>query len=73
MHPPLGMVVQQRGGHLGAAGVVDANEQHLGNVFDNGSVRLGQGTQLLPGEAVHNSGMKSTTRAPCSWSMDSLT
>ena len=32
LHPTLGVVVDQRGGHLAAAGVVDAHEQHLGHV-----------------------------------------
>jgi hypothetical protein len=31
--PAVGVVVQQRGGHLGATGVVDADEQHLGRWF----------------------------------------
>ena len=30
--PARGVVVEQRGGHLGAAGVVDAHEQDLGDV-----------------------------------------
>jgi hypothetical protein len=41
-----GVVVQQRGGHLGAAGVVDADEQHLGKVGlsgHEGSLNAGGG------------------------------
>ena len=30
MHPAGGVVVEECGGHLGTAGVVDADEQHLG-------------------------------------------
>jgi hypothetical protein len=32
MHPALGVVVEQGGGHLAAAGVVDTDEQDLGRV-----------------------------------------
>ena len=32
---PRGVVIQQRGGHLGAPGVVDADEQDLGDFFHN--------------------------------------
>jgi hypothetical protein len=42
----LGVVVKEGGGHLAAAGVVDADEQDLGDVFADGSFGLGEGAQL---------------------------
>ena len=53
MHPALGVVVEQGGGHLAAAGVVHAHEQDLGGVLHQGSLALGEGAQALSGEAVH--------------------
>jgi hypothetical protein len=34
----------------------DTDEQDLGDVFDDGSFGLGEGAQLLAGEAVHEQG-----------------
>jgi hypothetical protein len=48
----LGVMVEEGGGHLAAAGVVDTDEQDLRHVFDDGSFGLGQCAQLLAGEAV---------------------
>jgi hypothetical protein len=56
MEAALGVVVEQGGGHLAAAGVVDTDEQHLGHLFDDGSFGLGEGAQLLAGEAVDEQG-----------------
>jgi hypothetical protein len=56
VHPPLGVVVQQRRGHLAAPGVVDAHEQHLRDLLDDGPFGLGQGAEPLTAEAVHEQG-----------------
>ncbi|CDZ91523.1 hypothetical protein RHRU231_840052 [Rhodococcus ruber] len=46
-----GVVIQQGGGHLGAAGVVHTDEQHLRNVLGDGAFGLGQCGQAFGGEA----------------------
>jgi hypothetical protein len=56
MDSALGVMVEQGGGHLAAAGVVDTDEQDLGHVFDDGSFGLGEGAQLLAGEPVNEQG-----------------
>ncbi len=56
MDPALGVMIQERGGHLGAAGVVDADEQDLGDVLHDGSFGLGEGAELLAGEPVDEQG-----------------
>jgi hypothetical protein len=71
--PARGVMIQERGGHLRAAGVVDADEQDLGDVLHESSFGSGEGAQALAGEAVHEQGMRSTTRAPRMRSIDSLT
>jgi hypothetical protein len=47
------VVVQQRGGHLASAGVVDTDEQHLGHVLHDGSFGLAKGAQPVAGEPVY--------------------
>ena len=52
MHLSLGVAVQQRGGHLTSAGVVDAHEQHFGHVLGDLSLGLGEGLQAFSREAI---------------------
>jgi hypothetical protein len=73
MDSAFGVVVEQGGGHLAAAGVVDTDEQDLGDLAHDGSLGLGEGAESLSGEAVDEQGMKSTTRAPDMRSIDSST
>jgi hypothetical protein len=47
--PALGVVVEQSGGHLGAAGVVDADEQDFGFVRHGVSLTSGDGVESLAG------------------------
>jgi len=56
MHSPCGVPVEQARGHLRAAGVVDADEQHLGYVFADGPVRLRQRSEPVGSEPAHQSG-----------------
>jgi hypothetical protein len=56
MDSALGVVVEEGGGHLAAAGVVDTDEQDLGDVAHDGSLGLGEGTEALAGEAVDEQG-----------------
>ena len=49
---PLGVVVEQRCRHLGAARVVDADEQDLGHLGHDSSFGLGEGAGALSGEAT---------------------
>jgi len=43
VHPTGSVVVEQGRGQLGTPGVVHAEEQHLGDVFGQGAVGLGEG------------------------------
>ena len=47
---PGGVVVEQPGGHLGAARVVHADEQHLRGGLHHGSLGFGQPGQSFGGE-----------------------
>ena len=49
----LGVVIEQRGGDLVAADVVDADEQDLGHVLAELALDLGERPQPLAREAVH--------------------
>jgi hypothetical protein len=51
-----GVVIQQGGRHLEAAGVVDTDEQDLGDVLHDGSFGLGEGAEAFSGEAVDEQG-----------------
>ena len=50
MHPTLGVVVEQGGGHLRAAGVVHADEQDLRDVGHDGSFGVGERGEAVGGE-----------------------
>ena len=52
----FGVVVEEGGGHLAAAGVVDTDEQDLGHLFDDGSFGLGEGAQLLAEKRARTGG-----------------
>jgi len=52
VHPALGVVGEQGGGHLGAPRVVHAQEQHLGHVLGCVALGLGQGGEPVGGEAL---------------------
>ena len=51
MHPAVTVVLEKGHGHLGPAGVVDADEQHLGYVID-GDLLLAGELQALANEAL---------------------
>ena len=51
--PPLGVVIEQRGGHLAATGVVDADEEDLGHVLRDLPLDLRERLQPLARETVH--------------------
>ena len=51
-----GEVAEPAGGHLGAAGVVDAEEQHGGLVGRSLSFDLGEGLEAVAGEAFGEDG-----------------
>lgn len=50
-HGAAGAVAQEGGGHLGASGVVDADEQHFGVGVLGGALGLGGCGQPVGGEA----------------------
>jgi hypothetical protein len=43
MDPPVGVLGEQRRGHLRAAGVVDAEEQHFRHLLGHDALGLGEG------------------------------
>jgi hypothetical protein len=49
-------MVQEGGGHLRPAGVVDADEQHLGNFGHGNSLDLGESTEAFASEAFGEQG-----------------
>ena len=49
MDPPTGQVLGKGGGHLGAAGVVNAHEQQLRDRCGGATCGLGVGEQLVTG------------------------
>ncbi len=53
VHAALGVVVEQRRGHLAAPGVLDADEEDLGNVLGDRALDLAERAQPLAREAVH--------------------
>ena len=52
------MVGEQTGGHLAAARVVDADEENFGDADDDGSCRLGEGTEACTSEAANEDGQE---------------
>jgi hypothetical protein len=48
----FGVVVEQRGGHLAAAGVLHAHEQHLGHLLGDRALHLAERAQALAREAM---------------------
>ena len=56
MDPAVRAQLHQPGGHLAAAGVVDADEQHLGAVGRDQVLGLGERLQPLAREAVREHG-----------------
>ena len=64
-----GVVLEEAERHLGAAGVVDAQEQHDGLAVDLQPFDPGQGLETLPGEAFGQQGRKLAMVArPANWS-----
>jgi hypothetical protein len=53
VHAALGVVVQQRRGHLAAPRVLNAHEQNLGNLLGDGALNLAQRAQAFPRKTVH--------------------
>ena len=56
MDAVLGAQLHEPGGHLAAAGVVDADEQHLGHVLRHEPLRLGECFEPFTGEPVREHG-----------------
>jgi hypothetical protein len=50
--PARGELVEQAGGHLAAAGVLDADEQDLGHVLGDRALELAERAEPLASEAM---------------------